>query len=117
MASQEQSLGNGSQWLLGLERQGLRSSMQIQAQGASVDFRQLGQDVTVTPTKLQLAGNWTYTADKAGSFGVGFARISRYDAVSVSTLSANYSIRIRSRSRRRLGLGLRSAGAFRLTMG
>ncbi len=72
--------------------------MQIQAQGASVDFRQLGQDVTVTPTKLQLAGNWTYSTEKAGTFGMGFARINQYAGVTVTTLSANYSIRIGERA-------------------
>ena len=94
VASQEQSLGNGNQWLLGVEHQGLRSSVNLQAQGASVDFRQLGQDVTVTDAKLQLAGNWAYTTSQLGSFGVGFARISRYDTATISTLSANHSIRL-----------------------
>ena len=97
VASHDQNLGNGNQWLLGLERQGVRSGMQIQAQGASIDFRALGQDATVLPTKLQIAGNATYTTAKAGTIGVGFARINQFVGVSVSTISANYSMRVGER--------------------
>lgn len=98
VTSHHQSLGGGNQWLLGLERQGLRSSLQLQAQGASIDFRALGQDTTTNPTKFQIAGNWTYSTEKAGTFGMGFAHVNQFTGVSVSTVSANYSIRIAERT-------------------
>ena len=92
--SHEDHAGNGAQWLLGLEYLGLRSSTFIQAQGASEDFRQLGELSGFSPTKLQLAANWTYSLERWGTFGLGYASISRYDSVRVDTYSANYSVRL-----------------------
>ena len=92
--SHEKNLGSGRQWLLGLEHQGLRFGASFEAQGASVDFRELGQDFAVTPIKLQLAGSLSYASDRLGSFGFGFASIRQYDSPAVTTLSGNYSIRI-----------------------
>jgi outer membrane usher protein len=92
VASHEEKLGNGDQWLLGLERQGLRSSIYLQAQGASTNFRQLGQENDIKPIKLQLAANWTYNSDRYGSFGVGYASMTPFDEPRVITMSANYSI-------------------------
>ena len=54
----------------------------------------LGQEVTVAPIKLQLAGNISYANDRLGTFGFGFAKIQQYDSPSVTTLSANYNKRI-----------------------
>jgi len=106
-SSHDQNLGNGSQWLLGFERQGVRSGLQVQAQGATIDFRALGQDPTTLPIKQQIAGNATYSTEKAGTFGLGFARIKQYTplnlstvstGVTVSTVSTNYSVRIGERT-------------------
>ena len=85
---------NGALWLLGMERQRLRSNVSLQAQGASLNFRQLGQADTTAPIKLQLAGNWSYSTENVGTFGVGLARLNRFDNTSVSTISANYATRI-----------------------
>jgi len=92
-ASHEQTLGGGALWLLGLERQGLRNGISIEAQGASVDFRQLGQDLNVAPIKMQLAGNYYYATLGLGTFGLGYAKIRRYDDTSITTVSGNYSRR------------------------
>jgi outer membrane usher protein len=64
---------NGGLWFLGLDRQSLRNTVQLQIQGASPSFRQLGQDVTTSPLKLQWAGNWSYHAANSSSFGIGAA--------------------------------------------
>ena len=98
VASREQSLGAGYQWLLGFERQSLRTGIYLQAQGSSIKFRQLGQDASALPTKLQLAGNMSYTTEKIGTFGFGFASLSRFDAELVFTVSGNYSVRVGARS-------------------
>lgn len=92
--SNEKALGSGTQWLLGLEHQDLRFGAYFEVQGASNDFRDLGQEVTVAPIKLQLAGNISYANDRLGTFGFGFAKIQQYDSPSVTTLSANYNKRI-----------------------
>ncbi len=96
--SQDDRLGNGGAWLLGLERIGLRSSLQAQVKEASRDFRNLALEETVLPTRQEVAGNWTYTTGSAGTFGVGFASIDRYDFGRVTTSSANYTIRIGPRA-------------------
>jgi outer membrane usher protein len=96
-ASRSQTAGSGRQWLLGMEQQTLNSATNLQAQGASAKFRQLGLN-DLSPTKLQLAGSFTYTTAKLGNFGVGFATIERYDADRVRTVSGNYSIRVGERS-------------------
>lgn len=84
----------GGLWLLGLEHQSLHVSAQIQVQGASPNFRQLGQDLSITPIKQQWAGNWSYSTAKDSSFGIGLATLSRFDNTRVSTVSGNYSTRI-----------------------
>jgi outer membrane usher protein len=117
VASREQTIGSGHQWLLGVERQDLRSGAFVQAQGSSLNFRQLGQDVLALPTKLQVAGNFSYTTDKAGTFGMGFASVSRYDSARVFTLSANYSIRVGERSNLTVTASRAVAGATGSSIG
>ncbi len=84
----------GGLWLLGLEHEGLHSSLSFQAQGATRNFRQLGQDTTIAPTKFQLAGNWDYTTEKSRTFGMGLVTLSRYDDTRVTTVSGNFSTKI-----------------------
>lgn len=110
-ASREPSLGSGGQWLLGLEQQGLHSSIYLQAQGASENYRELGQDSVIKPIKRQLAANWTYASQNFGSFGVGFASVESYDDPRVNTVSANYSMNIGARSSLNLNAS-RSLGAY-----
>jgi outer membrane usher protein len=97
-ASHTDALGSGSLWLVGVERTGMQATASLQAQGASRNFRQLGEANDFTATKLQLAGNASYTSERAGTFGVGFASIRRYDSDKVATLTANYATRIGERS-------------------
>ena len=92
--SRKNSVGTGRQWLLGLESSGLRSSTFVQAQGASRNFRQLGQLDSSSPTQMQLAANWTYTLPRWGTFGLGYASASRYDSSRVNSYSVNYSVQI-----------------------
>jgi outer membrane usher protein len=87
------NVGRGMQWLLGLEYSGLRSSTFFQAQGASKDFRQLGQPADASPTKSQLAANWTYSLPNQGTLGIGYASVSRYDSRRVDSFNASYSLR------------------------
>jgi outer membrane usher protein len=94
VASDQSGLGSGGSWLLGLERNGLRSSLSVQAQGATSRFRLLGQDEDLAPNKLQVAGSWTWYTEKLGSFGLGFADIERFTDPRVTTISANYSINV-----------------------
>ena len=94
VASNTDKIGSGSQWLLGFERQDLNTSIGLQVQGATVNYRQLGQALDATPTKLQVAGNVSYSMEKAGTLGLGFASISRFDQAKITTLSGNYSVKV-----------------------
>ena len=85
---------SGTFWSLGLERQRLRSNVSLQAQGATLNFRQLGQAATTAPVKLQVAGNWSYSTEKLGTFGMGLAGLNRFDNTRISTVSGNYATRI-----------------------
>jgi len=89
---------NGGLWLLGLEHQKLHSSASFQIQGATPKFRQLGQPETTPPVKLQVAGNWSYSTESSGTFGMGLAILNRYDNLNLSTLSGNYSTRLGERN-------------------
>ncbi len=93
-ASHESDLGEGTQWLLGLERQGLRSSIFFQAQGESSKFRNLGEAKEFEPGKLQLVAGATYASDR---FGAGLTSTVAFDDVRINTLTLNYSIPVGER--------------------
>lgn len=90
--------GGGDLWLLGLQHQSLHNSVSAQAQGASINFRQMGQDINTPPIKLQLAGNWNYIADNSRTYGLGFVSLTRYDNTRITTVSGNYAMLIGKRS-------------------
>ena len=83
--------GGGRLWILGLDHMSLHNSVSLQVQDASINFRQLGQDINTPPLKRQLAGNWSHITDSASSYGMGFASFTRYDSTRISTVSANYA--------------------------
>lgn len=110
---------NGNLWLLGFEHQNLHSSTTLQVTGATANFRQLGQPELTRPVKLQIAGNWSYTTEDIGSFGLGLVSLNRYEATNIATLSANYSTPIGERSNLNIlvsrsfeGINGTSVGAF-----
>lgn len=90
----QKKLGNGSQWLLGIDYQDLYLGAALEAQGATESFRELGQEFENSPIKSQIAGNINYYSQNLGSLGFSFARIEQYNEPSVTTFSGNYSIQI-----------------------
>jgi outer membrane usher protein len=92
--SHNKRLKSGAQWLAGVEHQGLHFGAALEIQGATIDFRELGQEFLSKPIKRQIAGNISYSSDTLGTIGFGFAKIDQYDSDSVTTLSGNYSIRV-----------------------
>ena len=92
--SHSKDLGSGTQGLLGVEHQGLRFGAAFEVQGASINYRDLGEETAVTPIKRQMAGNLSYASERLGSFGLGFASIRQYDSPAITTLSGDYSMRI-----------------------
>ncbi len=116
-ASDEVTLGRGGHWLLGLDRQSLRSSVSFEVRGASQHFRQLGLESGIKPYKFQVAANWSASLDNGQTFGVGLASISQFDSARVTTLSGNYSLRIGERNNLNMTASRAIAGATGSAMG
>jgi outer membrane usher protein len=97
MASQNDRLGNGSRWLLGLERLAYSGNMSLMAEGNSRAFRSLGEEDIDRPVNLQLAaqGSWSFPW---GRVGVALAYQKPFIADPVTTASLNYSIAVGARS-------------------
>lgn len=94
VASDEVGLGKGGHWLAGLEYEGLRSGASIQVARSTQNFREVGQELTISPIKLQYSGNLLYSTGNFGTFGMGYASITRFDGARVATISGNYSLRM-----------------------
>lgn len=97
-ASRDTALGQGRHWIVGLERDWLRSNLQFELQGASRGFRSLGQEVGTLPVRFQAAGNFSYSTENLGTFGLGFASVNRYDEARLTSVSANYGVTVGKRS-------------------
>lgn len=98
MTSQEDKLGEGKQWLLGLQRQGMNTSIFVQLQGASINFRDLGQDQNFQPVKRQFVASATYASNRFGGIGAGVTSTRAFNDLLTNTLTLNYSIPIGQRS-------------------
>lgn len=98
IASQEDRVGRGHEWNLGLEKNNLRHGVSLRAVGASRHFRQLGLQSNTLPNRLETSLNYNYSATPWGSLGLGWARLSTYDRGSVNTFSGNYSVRLGERA-------------------
>jgi outer membrane usher protein len=94
VASDETGLGRGGHWLTGLEFEGLRGGASVEVSRSTERFREVGQEPTISPIKFQYAGNVLYSTDAFGTFGMGFASITRFDKTRVATVSGNYSVRV-----------------------
>jgi outer membrane usher protein len=97
-ASRDATAGRGQQWLVGIENSSLRHGFSLRSEGASRGYRQIGQDTNTLPYRQQFSGNYTYSSERYGAVGVGYARINSYDQGILTTYSANYAISIGQRS-------------------
>lgn len=89
---------SGHEWSLGLEHNSLRHGVSARWVGASRGYRQLGLQDGTLPTRLESSLNYTYSAERFGSVGVGAARLDTFDRGRLTTLSANYSVRVGERA-------------------
>jgi outer membrane usher protein len=94
VASDASGLGKGGHWLVGIEHEGLRGGASFQVARSTQKFREIGQEPTISPIKFQYAGNVLYSTGSFGTFGLGFASITRFDDTRVATISGNYSMRM-----------------------
>jgi outer membrane usher protein len=106
--SDERESGRGHQWLLGLEQQGLRSSAQLQAQGASRAYRQLGQEPGRPEPRTTLGANLVYALRDGLSLNAGVVR-QRFWDTTPRTSSASLNL---TAALGRSTLGLHANRAF-----
>ena len=98
LTSREENLGEGNQWLLGLQRQGLYRSIFFQLQGSSINFRDLGQSQNLQSAKLQFVASATLANDKFGALGAGVTSTRAFNDLLTHTLALNYSIPVGEQS-------------------
>jgi outer membrane usher protein len=91
-------LGTGHQWLLGVEQVNLTDGFTLRAQGASRNYRTLGDTTSTNTTQQQLSASYRREINKDHAFGLGLAHVKTYDNGNVATASANYTWRLESRS-------------------
>ena len=91
--------GNGGAWLVGAEHTSLRHGFTARAEGASTDYRRIGQ-IDATPSyRRQGLLSYTYFTDKYGYLGLAYARTDTYTTpVSITTYTGNYTVSIGQRS-------------------
>ena len=92
--SHDRTAGDGHEYSLGLEHNSLVHGLSARVLGASMGFRQLGRQSATLPNKLETAANYTYSKDRWGNIGLGFAKIDTYDRGTLNTYSLNYSVRV-----------------------
>ena len=102
MSSRSALKGAGIQWLIGADYNQTVVNANLQIQGASTNFRQLGLDAFTLPTRLQIAGNVSYFIDSKSNISAGFAVADRFDTARVSTLTLGYNQRIFDRGNLRV---------------
>lgn len=97
--SKDDTNGAGGQWLVGAEHVSLRHGFTARAEGASQDYRRIGQIDPAPPYRRQSLVSYTYFSDQLGSLGLAYARIDTYTASDpVTSFSANYTMRLGARA-------------------
>ena len=97
-ASRNDSGDDGYLWKLGAEHLSLRHGFTLDLEGATREYRRIGQDDVFPTYNRQVLASYTYFSETFGHFGVGYGRVNIFDTGSVSTYSANYSVRVGERA-------------------
>lgn len=94
--SEQKGLGRGLQWTAGGEYSNAEQAYALQAQGATAGYRTVGLSNTMEPPRWQLAGSFSHTHARLGTFGVAMARLDSRPQGQFSTYSLSHSMRIGS---------------------
>jgi outer membrane usher protein len=92
--SDDEGAGRGALWMLGAEHLTLRHGFTLRGEAATREYRRVGQEQAQAAYRRQLLASYTYFSESFGHFGVAAARAEIYDAGTVKTYTANYSMRI-----------------------
>ncbi|MES2511082.1 MAG: fimbria/pilus outer membrane usher protein [Pseudomonadota bacterium] len=90
--------GRGYQYMFALEHTSLRHGFSVRNEAATQGYRQIGQEPNSLAYQRQLSGSYTYSSDRFGSLGLGYARVNSFTQAPLTTYSANYTMRLGQRS-------------------
>lgn len=96
--SQDDFNGSGTQWLLGAEYLSLRHGFTMRTEGATSDYRRIGQTDSTPPYRRQNLLSYSYFTERFGQLGLAYARIDTYTSAAITTYTANYTMRVGQRS-------------------
>jgi outer membrane usher protein len=97
-ASSDEGRGDGRYWMLGAEHVSVRHGFTARAEGATREYRRIGQNELLPPFHRQRLASYTYFSDGFGHFGLAYARVEPFDDQRIDTLSANYSVLVGRRA-------------------
>ena len=99
LAASETDTGEaGYLWNLGAEHLSLRHGFTAHVEGATREYRRVGQGDSFPTYERQVLASYTYFSENLGHFGVAYGRVDIFDTGPLSTYSANYSVRVGERS-------------------
>lgn len=96
--SSDDEAGSGRLWMLGAEQLTLRHGFTFRTEGATREYRRVGQNDLLPTFRRQSLASYTYFSEALGHFGLAYARVQQFDAGDINTLSANYSVLIGERA-------------------
>lgn len=96
--SRDEQAGSGRLWLLGAEQLTLRHGFTLRTEGATRDYRRIGQNDLLPTFRRQSLASYTYFSEDLGHFGLAYARVQQFDAGDINTLSGNYSVLVGQRA-------------------
>ena len=96
--SRDDAAGSGRLWMLGAEKITLRHGFTLRAEGASREYRRIGQNDLLPPFRHQRLASYTYFSEGFGHLGFAYARVEPFDEEPIDTLSANYSVLVGRRA-------------------
>jgi outer membrane usher protein len=92
--SEQDGMGRGLQWTIGGEYGNAAQAYTLQAQGATPGYRTVGLNNTMDPPRWQMAGSFSHTHERFGTFGLGLARLNSRQQGTLSTYSLSHSLRV-----------------------
>jgi len=92
-ASHSNEIGSGTLWMLGAEHQSMRNGITFHYEGASTNYRRVGQNDLLPPTKTQALFSYSYTGG-FGQTGFAYAHLNSRDTGNIDSLTGNLSLRL-----------------------
>ncbi|HET7764025.1 MAG TPA: fimbria/pilus outer membrane usher protein [Burkholderiales bacterium] len=91
--------GTGSAWIVGAEHVSLKHGFTARAEGATADYRRIGQ-LDVNPSyRRQSLLSYTYSMDKLGYLGLAYARTDTWTtSFPITSYTGNYTLPIGQRN-------------------